>query len=88
MHCYTEQQGNNANGSPEAKAVSWSSVNWLFLQKPVKIGEGGQLFWRKLASPNRCFELLTVPKGGPLQPPGTAIQIPGDLLYQLIGEVG
>ena len=24
------------NWSPEAKKVSWSSVNWLFLQKPVK----------------------------------------------------
>ena len=78
-HPPSQQQGKLSPPKQKNK-LHCSPVNWLFLQKPVKIGEGGQLFWRKLASPNRCFELLTVPKGGPLQPPGTAIQIPGELL--------
>ena len=29
-------QNCKANWSPPAKEVSWSSVNWLFLRKPVK----------------------------------------------------
>ena len=37
--------------------------------------------------PIRCLEMLRVPKGGHLPPPGTPIQVPGEL-FQALPELG